>query len=150
VVAPTTRQWRSLVKVLGRPELADHPNLATVSARIANRDEVLEILRAIVATNTAEHWVCELESADVPVSFVSDMRGVFANPQIIHRGIEYDGRAPRFREADLVRNPIRFSSTPIEQYSAPPLLGEHTAEVLRERLGLTEQELGGLAAREVL
>jgi crotonobetainyl-CoA:carnitine CoA-transferase CaiB-like acyl-CoA transferase len=150
VVAPSSRQWTSLVTVLGRPELVDHPDFATVPARVENRERVLEILGAIFATDTGEHWVSALESADVPVSFVDDMHGVFANAQILHRNVKTTVEHPVSGTVDLVRNPIRFSSTPIEQYSAPPLLGEHTAEVLGTRLGLTERELAGLAARGVL
>ncbi|BCO34210.1 hypothetical protein MHEC_06430 [Mycobacterium heckeshornense] len=68
VVAATQKQWTSLVKILSRPELADDPDFATVSARIANRDRLLEILRAIFLSKPAAHWVAELESADVPAS----------------------------------------------------------------------------------
>lgn len=150
VVASTANQWSSLVKVLGRPDLADHPDFATVSARIENRDRVLEILTGIFATSTAEHWVTELESADVPVSYVNDMHGVFANPQIGYRGVKTTVEHPIAGYLDLVGNPIRLSESPIKKYSAPPLLGEHTAAVLSERLGLTERELEELAARGVL
>jgi crotonobetainyl-CoA:carnitine CoA-transferase CaiB-like acyl-CoA transferase len=121
-----------------------------VSARIANRDRVLDILNDIFATNTAEHWVDELESADVPVSYVNDMHGVFDNPQIVHRGVKTTITHPLAGSMDIVGNPIRLSATPIEEYAAPPLLGEHTAEVLGERLGITAQELKQLAARGVL
>jgi crotonobetainyl-CoA:carnitine CoA-transferase CaiB-like acyl-CoA transferase len=150
VVASTARQWTSLVKVLGRPELADHPDFAAVSARIENRERVLDILGAIFATNTADYWVSELESADVPVSFVNDMHAVFDNAQIMHRGVRVTAEHPLSGTVDLVRNPVRFSATPIERYAAPPLLGQHTAEVLGERLGLTHQQLAQLAARGVL
>jgi crotonobetainyl-CoA:carnitine CoA-transferase CaiB-like acyl-CoA transferase len=150
VVASTPNQWASLVKVLGRPELADDPEFATVSARITNRDRVLEVLRAIFASKPAAHWVSELESADVPVSYVNDMHGVFANPQIVHRDVRTTVEHPVSGRLDLVRNPIRFSETPIDGYSSPPLLGEHTDEVLSERLGLTGEELNELVARGVL
>ena len=150
VVASTPNQWASLVKVLGRPELADDPEFATVSARITNRDRVLEVLRAIFVSKPAAHWVSELESADVPVSYVNDMHGVFANPQIVHRDVRTTVEHPVSGRLDLVRNPIRFSETPIDGYSSPPLLGEHTDEVLSERLGLTGEELNELVARGVL
>jgi crotonobetainyl-CoA:carnitine CoA-transferase CaiB-like acyl-CoA transferase len=150
VVASTPNQWAALAKVLGRAELADDPQFATVSARITNRDIVLEVLGSIFRTKPAAHWVGELESADVPVSYVNDMHGVFANPQIVHREVRTTVDHPISGRLDLVRNPIHFSATPIEQYSAPPLLGEHTDEVLDERLGLTATELGELAKRGVI
>jgi crotonobetainyl-CoA:carnitine CoA-transferase CaiB-like acyl-CoA transferase len=150
VVAPAANQWASLVKVLGRPDLVDHPDFATTSARIENRDRVLEILNAIFASDTAEHWIGQLESADVPVSYVNDMHGIFDNPQILHRGVKTTTTHPVSGTLDMVGNPIQLSATPIEQYSAPPLLGEHTAEVLSERLGLTEHEREELVNRGVL
>jgi crotonobetainyl-CoA:carnitine CoA-transferase CaiB-like acyl-CoA transferase len=150
VVASTPNQWASLVKVLGRPELADDPEFATVSARITNRDRVLEVLGARFRTESAAHWVGELESADVPVSYVNDMHGVFANPQLVHRDVRTTVAHPVSGRLDLVRNPIHLSATPIEEYSAPPLLGEHTDEVLDERLGLTAAELAELAKRGVI
>ena len=136
--------------MLGRPELADDPDFTTVSARITNRDRVLEVLREIFGSAPAAHWVTELESADVPVSYVNDMHGVFANAQIVHRDVRTSVQHPISGRLDMLRNPIRLSSTPIEDYSAPPLLGEHTHEVLRERLGLSDDELTELATRGVL
>jgi crotonobetainyl-CoA:carnitine CoA-transferase CaiB-like acyl-CoA transferase len=84
------------------------------------------------------------------VSYVNDMHGVFANPQIVHRKVRTTVDHPISGRLDLVRNPIHFSATPIEQYSAPPLLGEHTDEVLDERLDLTAAELSELANRGVI
>jgi crotonobetainyl-CoA:carnitine CoA-transferase CaiB-like acyl-CoA transferase len=150
VVASTPNQWASLVKVLGRPELADDPEFAAVSARIKNRDRVLEILRGVFSSAPAAHWVTELASADVPVSYVNDMHDVFANPQIIHRELRTTVEHPTSGRLDLVRNPIRFSETPIDEYSSPPLLGEHTHDVLCERLGLTADDVNELARRGVL
>lgn len=150
VVASTPRQWAALAKVLGRPELADDPQFCTVSARIANRDKVLAVLDAIFVTRPAAHWVSELENADVPVSYVNDMDGVFANPQVAHRRMRTSVSHPLYGELDLVSNPIRFSTTQIEQYRTPALLGQHTDEVLADRLGIDREELTELRRRGVL
>src|SRR5947209_5243594 len=150
VVASTPSQWAALVKVLGRPELADDPDFATVSARITNRDRVLEVLREIFGSAPAAHWVTELEAADVAVREVDDLACVVDTAQIVHRDVRTSVQHPISGRLDMLRNPIRLSSTPIEDYSAPPLLGEHTHEVLRERLGLSDDELTELATRGVL
>lgn len=150
VVASTARQWAALVEVLGRPELADDPEFSSVSARIANRDKVVGVLDAIFVTRPAAHWVGELESADVPVSYVNDMDGVFSNPQIVHRGLRTSVTHPLYGELDVVNNPIRFSATPIRQYRTPPLVGQHTDEVLTDRLGIGSEELANLRRRGVL
>lgn len=141
VVASTPNQWAGLARALGRPELASDPRFATVSARIANRDAVLAILDEIFAQRTAEYWIARLEAEDVPVSPVNDMDGVFANPQLQHRGIRRSARVDDGRTVDLVANPIRFSDTPIDTYAAPPSLGQHTEEILRTVLAKSEDDI---------
>ena len=87
LVASTPRQWDAVAKVIGRPELADDERFATVSARIAHRELVLKTLDDAFGTRPASDWISELESADVPISPVNDLDGVFANPQVRHRGL---------------------------------------------------------------
>ncbi|WP_059020231.1 CaiB/BaiF CoA-transferase family protein [Mycobacterium sp. M26] len=141
VVASTPKQWAGLSAALGRPELADDPRFATVSARIANRDLVLETLDEIFARHDAQYWVRRLEEADVPVSPVNTMDGVFANPQIRHRTMRWHVNAADGEPLDLLANPIRYSDTPIDSYTPPPRLGQHTDEVLETVLGKSEAEI---------
>lgn len=146
VVASTAGQWSALAKALGRPELADDPRFATVSARIANRDLVLETLDAIFAQRSASHWVAALEDADVPVSPVNTMEAVFANPQVRHRGLRTTVTHPTAGPIDLIANPIRNPDAPAMTYTPPPLLGEHTDEILRDLLGKTPEDIARLRA----
>ena len=150
VVAPSSKTWTALVKVLGRPELADHPSFSTTSARIENRNEVLAILRDVFRTETADHWVRALGDADVPVSHVNDMDGVFAEAQVVHRGMRVPAENPGGIGYDVLRNPIRLSDNPIERYAAPPLLGEHTREILSEMLGLQASQIADLVEHGVV
>ena len=150
VVASTPKQWAGLTGVLGRPELAADPRFATVSARIANRDLVLEVLNEIFRTRPAKSWVAELEAADVPVSPVNDMNGVFADPQIMHREMRQTIEHPLSGPLDVLRNPIRLSETPIEHYGVPPTRGQHTREVLAEVLGKSDSEIDELRESDVL
>jgi len=140
VVASTPGQWSALVDALGRPELADDPRFATISARIANRDLVLETLDAIFAQQSAARWIAALEAADVPVSPVNPMDAVFDNPQIRHRGMRVAVDHTTAGSVDLIANPIN----PTAPYTAPPLLGEHTDEVLTELLGRTPDDIAAL------
>jgi crotonobetainyl-CoA:carnitine CoA-transferase CaiB-like acyl-CoA transferase len=141
VVASTPGQWAALAKAIGRGELADDERFATVSARISNRDQVLGALDDAFRTRPAAYWIAELEAVDVPVSPVNDLDDVFANPQVRHRGLRLSVEHPVAGEIDLLRNPVRMSATPIEGYRSPPMLGEHTHEVLTEVLGLTTEEI---------
>lgn len=144
VVASTPGQWSRLSVALGRPELADDPRFATVSARIANRDLVLDTLTEIFARHDAQYWVQRLEEADVPVSPVNTMDGVFANPQIRHRAMRRHLTVAGGEAFDVLANPIRYSETPIDTYAPPPRLGQHTDEVLETVLGKTRAEIEAL------
>jgi crotonobetainyl-CoA:carnitine CoA-transferase CaiB-like acyl-CoA transferase len=144
VVASTASQWSALADALGRPELAGDPRFATVSARIANRDLVLQTLDSIFARRSVSHWVATLEAADVPVSPVNTMDAVFANPQVRHRGLRTTVPHPTAGPIDLIANPIRYPHAPATTYTAPPLLGEHTDEILTDVLGKTPEEIARL------
>jgi crotonobetainyl-CoA:carnitine CoA-transferase CaiB-like acyl-CoA transferase len=146
VVASTPKQWSALATALGRPELADDPRFATVSTRIANRDLVLQTLDSIFAQQSAAHWVAALEAADVPVSPVNTMDAVFANPQVRQRGLRTTVRHQTAGHVDLIANPIRYGTTAETTYTAPPLLGEHTDEILTGVLGKTPDEIAELRA----
>ncbi|WP_405136474.1 CaiB/BaiF CoA transferase family protein [Nocardia sp. NBC_01388] len=150
VVASTPKQWSALTKVLGRPELGDDPRFASVSARIENRDLVLGTLNKAFVTRPAADWVHDLEAADVPVSPVNDMIGVFENPQIRHREMQLTVAHPDSGSIDIVRNPTRMSATPLTRYETPPKLGQHSREILMDVLGRTDAEIDALVAGGVL
>ncbi|TPG36570.1 CaiB/BaiF CoA transferase family protein [Mycolicibacterium hodleri] len=146
VVASTAGQWSALAKALGRPNLVDDSRFATVSARIANRDLVLQTLDAIFANGSVSHWVATLEAADVPVSPVNTMEAVFANPQVQHRGLRTTIEHPTAGPIDLIASPIRNPDAPTTTYTPPPLLGEHTDDILTQLLGKTSDEIAQLRA----
>lgn len=135
VVAGTNQQFAAFTRVLGRPELATDPRFATVSERIVHRDDLLEILDEIFATRTAQHWLVDLEAAEVPASPVNDIRRALDNPQIRHRGMVGTIDLDEGGVLDILHNPIRMSGTPIGDYAAPPRLGEHSDAILRDILG---------------
>ena len=150
LVASTPKQWAALAKVIGRPELAYDERFATVSARIANRERVLRTLDEAFLTRSACDWLAELESCDVPVSPVNDLDGVFTNPQVLHRGLRTTVDHPVSGRVDLLRNPIRMSSTPIEDYRTPSTLGQHTYEILTGLLGLGQDDISRLEKAGVI
>lgn len=141
VVASTPPQFAALARALGRDELVDDPQFATVSARIENRDIVLDELSSIFRQHPLSHWVKKLEDADVPCSPVNSIPEVVDNPQVVHRGMvqrDKDGGV------ELLRNPIHLSETPISQYRRPPNLGEHTDDILTGVLGKNPAEIARL------
>jgi crotonobetainyl-CoA:carnitine CoA-transferase CaiB-like acyl-CoA transferase len=98
---------------------------------------------------TTADWIALLENAAVPCGPINDLAGVFADPQVRHRGLRVDMPHAAGGTAPQVGNPIRFSATPIDYRLAPPLLGQDTDAVLRE-LGRTSAEIDALRAAGVV
>jgi crotonobetainyl-CoA:carnitine CoA-transferase CaiB-like acyl-CoA transferase len=142
-------QFARLSEVLGRPALADDPRFATNAARVEHRTALLAILEPALAARSAAHWISALEAAGVPCGPINDLRQVFEDPQVRHRGMRLEVDHPVAGRAALVASPIRLSATPVEPPAAPPALGQHTDEVLAE-LGLGEAEVASLRAAAVI
>lgn len=143
-------QYRKFVEAGGRPELAHDARFATNPLRVANRDTLVPLLAAMVAQKDRDEWIALLEAVGVPCGPINDVGEVFANEQVRARGMEIALPHPSAGQVKLVRNPIRMSATPATSAMAPPLLGQHTAEVLRDVLGRSEEEIAGLRVRGVL
>jgi crotonobetainyl-CoA:carnitine CoA-transferase CaiB-like acyl-CoA transferase len=128
-------QFRRLCEAGGQAHLAEDPRFIRMPDRIRNREVLIPMLADMVAPHTGQHWIDTLEKAGVPCGPINDLAQVFDNPQVQARdmriAIEREDAGP----VPLVRNPVRFSQTPTVARRAPPRLGEHTEEVLREVLG---------------
>ncbi len=141
-------QFSRFCEFAGIPEIAENPLYQTNSNRVANRDALIEILIPIVKTKPRQHWLDGLEDLGVPASPVNDIAQVFDDPQIKHRkmkvAVPHDTAAAG--SVDLIANPIKMSETPVSYRYAPPTLGQHTNEVLKDLLGLSDDQLKVLHA----
>jgi len=136
--------YRKFCEAAGCPELAADPRFATNGKRVENRDELAKILGGIFAQRTKKEWVELLDAAGVPNGPINDIAQVFAEPQVKARGVKIEVEHPVAGRLPMVASPMRFSGTPLEHKRPPPLLGEHTEEVLRELLGKSAEELARL------
>ena len=143
-------QFARLVAALGLPELAGDPRFATNLVRVENRAELIRMLRQQTICRTTNEWVAALEAVDVPCGPINDMAHVFDDPQVQARGMRIEAEHPTAGPIPLVANPIRLSATPVEYRSAPPTLGQHTAEVLSSMLGYTADRIAELQAKKVI
>jgi len=143
VAVGNNSQFRQFVTVLGVPELADDPDYADNEKRVAHRAALTPQLAARTATFAAEELIRRLEAVNVPVGPINTVEQVFADPQVIHRGMRLDLAHSGGGTVPSVRSPIRMSESPLAYERGSPLLGEHTRTVLIE-LGYSEAEIDRL------
>jgi crotonobetainyl-CoA:carnitine CoA-transferase CaiB-like acyl-CoA transferase len=142
--------FRKFCEVADCRHLAADPRFATNNRRVENRAELDAILGDVFAKRTTREWVEALEAAGVPNGPINTLEQVFAEPQAIARGLRLELPHPVAGSVSLVRSPMRFSATAIEHERPPPVLGEHTDEVLRGVLGMSEPEIAKLRAAGVV
>jgi crotonobetainyl-CoA:carnitine CoA-transferase CaiB-like acyl-CoA transferase len=143
-------QFTKLALVAGHAEWAVSPLFATNKARVANRAAFVAAFSAVSVTRTTRDWITALEAARVPCGPINTLAEVFADPQVVARGMEIRMEHAIGASVPLVANPIRMSATPPEYRTAPPVLGQHTRAVLAERLGLDEAAIAALADQGVI
>jgi crotonobetainyl-CoA:carnitine CoA-transferase CaiB-like acyl-CoA transferase len=131
-------------EVAGCSHLARDERYSTNAKRVENRAELTPLLATIVETRTTREWVEALEAAGVPNGPINDIGQVFEEPQVVARGLKLDLPHPTAGRIALVASPMRFSATPLEYRQAPPTLGQHTVEVLRDVVGLSDAEIDRL------
>jgi crotonobetainyl-CoA:carnitine CoA-transferase CaiB-like acyl-CoA transferase len=143
-------QFAKFCAIAGMPQWASDPRFATNAERVRNRAELVPMIADIVCLRTQRDWLDALESAGVPCGPINRLDQVFADPQVAARQMKRDLPHPLARTVPQVAAPIRYSRSSIEYGAAPPLLGQHTAAVLRERLGYDDATIGALASRGVI
>lgn len=134
-------QFRKFAEVAGQPQWAVDPRFATNKQRVAHRAELIPLIRQATVFKTTAEWVMALEGAGVPCGPINDVAQVFADPQVQFRGLQVDLPHALGGTVPQVASPIRLSATPVEYRRAPPLLGEHTWEVLTGVLGLLDADV---------
>jgi len=143
-------QFRKFAEVAGQPQWADDPRFATNKLRVANRAELIPLIRQATVFKTTAEWVSQLEAAGVPCGPINDLAQMFQDPQVLARGLAVSMPHALAGAVPQVASPIRLSETPVEYRRAPPLLGEHTEAVLGDVLGLGADALERLRSSGVL
>jgi len=137
-------------EVAGCQRLARDARFATNAKRVENRAELTALLSEIFLARKTREWVETLEAAGVPNGPINDIRQVFEEPQVVARGMKIELDHPSAGKVPLVASPMRFSATPIEHKLPPPVLGQHTAEILRKVLGKNDAEIEKLRSAGVI
>ncbi len=142
--------FRKFCEAAGCHALAGDSRFATNGKRVENRAELTRLLAQLFLKRSNREWVQLLDAAGVPNGPINDIAQVFAEPQVKARGIRIELEHAGGAVLPLVASPMRFSETRVEYRLAPPLLGEHTDEVLRGLLGKSDAEIAQLRARGVV
>ncbi len=150
VAVGNDRQFRQLCRILGKEELADDPRFATNPQRVAHRDQLIPLLQAAFAMRDADDWLAAMTEAGIPCGPINTLDRVFSHPQILHRRMVAEVPHPTAGSVRLTGSPLILSETPAAVRSHPPLLGEHTEEILRERIGLSAAEIARLREEGVV
>ena len=143
-------QYAKFCDVAGRPDLASDPRFAKNQDRVRNREQLVPVLEQIMKGRDKAEWLAALEAAKVPCGAINNLAEVFSDPQVNERGMVTPWQHPLQPELRLVASPMKLSATPVRNELPPPLLGQHTEEVLRELLNCAEEHLADLRNRKVI
>ncbi|WP_353191479.1 CaiB/BaiF CoA-transferase family protein [Pandoraea pnomenusa] len=139
-------QFRKFVEAGGEPALADDERFSTNPSRVRHREQLVPLLAEMVRKFGKDAWIDKLEAAGVPCGPINTLPEVFAHPQVKARGMEVALPHPSGGTARLVASPMKMSETPPEARTAPPTLGQHSDDILTERLGFDAQKIAQLRA----
>jgi crotonobetainyl-CoA:carnitine CoA-transferase CaiB-like acyl-CoA transferase len=143
-------QYAKFCEVAGHPEWASDTRFAKNQDRVRNRTALVPMLEAVMKTRRKSEWLAALEAAKVPCGAINNLAEVFADPQVNERGMVTQWPHPLQPELRLVASPLKLGATPVRTDLPPPLLGEHTEEVLRELLHCDSERLAALRAAKAI
>jgi len=150
VAAGNDSQYRHFVTVGGEAHLADNPLYVSNPLRVQHRKQLVPLLEAMTRKKTKADWITSLEKANVPCGPINNMKEVFENPQVIARNLQINVPHPTVGDMKLLASPMKLSKTPTEVRMAPPTLGQHTNEILHDRLNLDDEAITQLRKQGVI
>lgn len=145
------RQFQKFCDFAAHPEWARDKKFSTNTARVLNRDNLVSLIEKTIADKTSAHWIDGLREADVPCGPVNTIDKVFEMAQVEAREMEIE--MDHILSPDpvkLIGSPLKLSDTPTEYRDAPPVLGQHTQEILKNLLGHTDEEVAALLKKEII
>jgi succinate--hydroxymethylglutarate CoA-transferase len=148
--AGNEKQFRILAeRILKKPGLAEDPRFSNNSARVANRQALIDIISEVLQTNNRDYWLEQFTGLGVPFGPINNIRETFEHPQAIARGVTVDVEHPRAGKIKLVAPAVTYNGRRMAVRSPPPWLSEHTTEVLLE-LGYNTKEIQGFREDKVI
>lgn len=143
-------QFQRTCAVLGEPELANDKRFIKNNDRVVHGKEIMAIFAGLFLKKPVAYWLDKLEEAGVPSGPINNFEQVFSDPHVQARGMRVKTKHKFEPELSLIRNALTFSGTPVTEYRAPPLLGEHTQEVLGGKLGYDADKIDTLRKQGII
>jgi formyl-CoA transferase len=143
-------QFKHFVTAGGEAHLASNPLYINNPIRVENRKSLIPLLEVMTRRKTKAEWISLLEEANVPCGPINNFEEVFDNEQVKARGVQIQVPHPTAGTMKLVASPMRLSKTPVEVRMAPPTLGQHTDEILQERLNLDSEAIAALQEKGII
>ena len=143
------KQFAKFCEIAGHPEWAADPRFLRNADRVRHRTALVPLISEALRQQPRQHWLTQLEAAKVPCGPINNLDEVFTDPQVQARGMTIPMTHPLSDRLKVVANPIKLSATPVQYHRAPPLLGQHTEELLSEA-GLSAMEIQALREQGVI
>ena len=144
------RQWEMLCDMLGRADMKTDSRFASNGARVANRDALLDELNVIFSRRDVDDWLADIIKAGLPCGPINSIPQVFAHPQTQARDMTIESDHPTAGSVRMTGFPYKLSATPAELHAPPPLLGEHTEEILTSLLGYSPEDVASLRIKKAI
>lgn len=150
ICAGNDRLFKKLCSVLERPEWAEDERYTTNAKRFKNQEKLIEGISQIVKTKSSDQWLELLSDYKIPAAKVNNMGQAIEHPQVRARELVETLNHPEIGEIKMAKSPLRFSDLNVTSKFPPPLLGEHTEEILTKEAGLTSDELRELREQNII
>jgi len=149
VTIGTDQQFKKLCNILDDPALASDPRFINNTQRLANREELIETIDTLFAKKSTYEWFELMQEAGVPCGPINSIDQIFEDPIVLEREMLCEMPHPTIGTFKYVGSPLKFSKTQVEYKQPPPLVGEHTSQILNE-LGFTEKDIKELIEKKII
>ncbi|MGH8814074.1 MAG: CaiB/BaiF CoA transferase family protein [Advenella sp.] len=140
-------QFASFCRLINMPELVEDERYRKNAGRVVNRDSLIPLLASVMKTRKRDTWLADLEASNIPAGPINTIDQVYADPQVIARQMKLELPHPAAGTTPMTASPMRFSDTPVQYRNAPPMLGQHSEDILREELGWSQEQIATLLGK---